>query len=162
MKDRSKEDEWNITAVLAYVDDYPGCAALRASLREVRSDRASPGTELLAHFSNGRVVAGAMFRPSFLLENCYDVSWVFVEKAHRGLGIGAHIMRQVIERIDVHLLRGERGSILIQVLDHNVPFYEKFGFLPGARLHDGLTMVRIANPMGPVPASSSKHVAAGS
>jgi GNAT superfamily N-acetyltransferase len=151
-------DSWSIAAALAYTDDYPGCSALRASLHAAKTDRALPDTILLSEERERRVVAGALIRPSLLLENCFDLSWVFVAKKYRGQGIGTKIVLRAINMIEVGILNGERGSILIQVLDHNIPFYERFGFITGARLHDGLTMVRIANPHGSVPDSVSKYV----
>jgi GNAT superfamily N-acetyltransferase len=151
---------WNIAAVEAYADDYPGLDSYQASLVEVEADRSLPGTIVLSHMQSDDVVAGAMVRPSFLTENCFDLSWVFVAKRHRGNGYGYRIISAAIAKIETDLLGGERGSILISVLDHNVPLYEKFGFVLGARLHDGVTMVRIANPSGPLPKSCSVHACA--
>ena len=154
------DDDWNVAAVEAYADDYPGAASFHAALVEIEADRSLPRTIILSRMEHNRVIAGAMIHPSFLTENCYDLSWVFVAKAYRGNGYGSAIIDEAIAKIESELLGGERGSIIISVLDRNVSLYEKFGFVLGARLHDGVTMVRIANSGGPFPKSASVYARA--
>ncbi len=151
--------EWASLAAKAFAPDYPGWTHENA-VSEAFDDMALRDAVVFGAFEGSHLVAGSLIRPSCLSECAYELSWVFALQEYRGLGIGRKVIEAALDAAQ-HDLDGAIGSIILCCPPHNVPLYEKFGFVKGAPIHDGFCMVKIANSGGIISPLASKYTVRG-
>lgn len=94
-----------------------------------------PYSTLVALYNN-KVIGAVQCTHGYLAVDVYNITWVCVEPALQGKGVGTKIMKAACAHIENNFLEGKKGTIFLNAESGAEKLYIKFGFKVIATCHD--------------------------
>jgi ribosomal protein S18 acetylase RimI-like enzyme len=106
--------------------------------------------ETFVALQDGKVVGTIQTAQNYAHFDVYSLSWIAVDPAMQGRGVGKSMVRHAEEHIARNILNGKPGTILIvddtRVKNPGTDYYLRMGYADGPVTHRGMqVMVKIVN-----------------